>query len=303
MEMDLYRELCEAIGEDCVKTQEPMCKHTTFRIGGNADFFVTPDSVESVKKVVEICDKKQIPCYVIGNGSNLLVSDEGFRGVILQIGNQLSGYECLDGVWKVQAGAMLTKVANEMAKEGYTGMEFAVGIPGTVGGAVTMNAGAYGGEIKDVVTKAVVLKKNGEVITLEKDQLQLGYRTSIIAKEEYVVLEVEFRLEKGNLQEIKEVCDKNTKARIEKQPLEFPSAGSTFKRPEGYFAGKLIMDAGLRGYSVGDAQVSEKHCGFLINKGKATAKDMLSLIEYIQKEVKEKYGVTLETEVKMLGFH
>lgn len=301
--MDLYRKLCEAVGEGCVKTQEPMYKHTTFRIGGNADFFVTPDSVEGVKKVVEICGEKKIPCYVIGNGSNLLVSDEGFRGVILQIGNQLSGCEKSQDVWKVQAGAMLTKIANEMAREGYTGMEFAVGIPGTVGGAVTMNAGAYGGEIKDVITKAVVLKRNGEILTLNKEQLQLGYRTSVIAKEEYVVLEVEFRLEKGNVQEIKELCDRNTKARLEKQPLEFPSAGSTFKRPEGYFAGKLIMDAGLRGYSVGDAQVSEKHCGFLINKGKATAKDMVSLIQYIQKKVKETYGVTLETEVKMIGFH
>lgn len=303
MEMDLYRELCEVIGEGCVKTQEPMCKHTTFRIGGNADFFVTPDSVEGVKKVVEICMKKEIPCYVIGNGSNLLVSDEGFRGVILQIGNQISGCEKSQGVWKVQAGAMLTKIANEMAKEGYTGMEFAVGIPGTVGGAVTMNAGAYGGEIKDVITKAVVLKRNGEILTLNNEQLQLGYRTSVIAKEEYVVLEVEFQLEKGNVQEIKEICDRNTKARLEKQPLEFPSAGSTFKRPEGYFAGKLIMDAGLRGYSVGDAQVSEKHCGFLINKGKATAQDMVSLIRHIQKKVQETYGVTLETEVKMIGFH
>ena len=189
-----------------------------------------------------------------------------------------------------------------MAKEGYKGMEFAVGIPGTVGGAVTMNAGAYGGEIKDVIVKAVVLDKNGEMLTLTKEELQLGYRTSVIAKEGYVVLETEFSLEQGDAEEILKVCKENTKARVEKQPLESPSAGSTFKRPEGYFAGKLIMDAGLRGFSMGDAQVSEKHCGFLINKGNATAKDMRQLIKHVQETVKEKYGVTLETEVKMIGF-
>lgn len=302
MEVNLYKELCEIAGEDCVKQNEPMKKHTTFRMGGDADIFVEPDNVEAVQNVIKLCKEKNIPWYVIGNGSNLLVSDEGFRGVILQIGSRLCAYEKEQGVWKVQAGAMLTKIAKEMAKEGYKGMEFAVGIPGTVGGAVTMNAGAYGGEIKDTIVKVVVVDKNGEVITLSKEELQLGYRTSVIAKEGYVVLEAEFSLEQGDTEEIMKICNENTKARVEKQPLEYPSAGSTFKRPEGYFAGKLIMDAGLRGFSVGDAQVSEKHCGFLINKGNATASDMCQLIEHVQKVVKENYGVTLETEVKMIGF-
>ena len=302
METNLYKELCNITGEDCVKLQETMDKHTTFRIGGKADYFVEPDSIEGIAGVVKLCEERNIPWYVIGNGSNLLISDKGFSGVILQVGNKLSACELKEGIWKVQAGAMLTKVANEMAKAGYQGMEFAVGIPGTIGGAVTMNAGAYGGEIKDVIVKAVVLNKNGEVLTLNKEELQLGYRSSVVAKEGYVVLEAEFQLEQGDAEEILNLCRQNTKARVEKQPLEYPSAGSTFKRPEGYFAGKLIMDAGLRGFSIGDAQVSEKHCGFLINKGNATAKDMCDLIKHIQNTVEEKYGVILETEVKMIGF-
>lgn len=302
MENILYNELCEAIGKDRVKQEEPMSQHTTFKVGGNAEYFVAPDSIEGIKAVVEVCKKHKVPYYVCGNGSNLLVSDEGFRGVILQIFHNLNECKMEKGKITVQAGMLLTKVAKLISQDGYTGMEFAIGIPGTIGGAVAMNAGAYGGEIKDVITKATVLNKEGQVLTLNKEELELGYRTSIITREEYIVLEAEFELEQGKQEEIKALCEKNSKARIEKQPLEFPSAGSTFKRPEGYFAGKLIMDAGLRGYTIGGAQVSEKHCGFIINKGNAKAKDVLDLIQYVQKKVMEEYQVTLETEVKMLGF-
>ncbi len=302
MENRLYQELCKAVGESNVLLEEPMCKHTTFKVGGNATYFVTPESVEGVKRTVELCRESQTPYYIVGNGSNLLVSDEGFSGVILQIYGKMNHCEMSEGKIKAQAGALLTKVANQISKAGYTGMEFAVGIPGTVGGAVAMNAGAYGGEIKDVITSALVLKKDGELIRLSKDQLKLGYRSSVVIEQEYIVLEAEFELEKGEPEEIQAICDKNTKARVEKQPLEYPSAGSTFKRPEGYFAGKLIMDAGLRGFTVGGAQVSEKHCGFVINKGDATAKDVVDLITQVQEKVQETFGVTLETEVKMIGF-
>lgn len=302
MKNNIYDQLCEAAGEECVKLNENMSKHTTFRIGGAAEYFVAPRTTEGVVGTLKLCREQQIPFYVIGNGSNILVSDEGVSGVILQIGNGLSDMNFQEGRLVVQAGTMLTKAANLAARQGYTGMEFAVGIPGTVGGAIAMNAGAYGGEIKDVIVSATVLTKEGKLLTLTRGELELGYRSSRIAREQYVVLEAEFCLEPGNAEEIKAACEKNMKARMEKQPLEYPSAGSTFKRPKGYFAGKLIMDAGLRGFQVGDAQVSEKHCGFLINRGKATAEDMQKLIQQVQTRVQETYGVTLEPEVKMIGF-
>ena len=302
MENRLYEELCKAVGESNVLVEEPMCKHTTFKVGGNAAFFVTPEDVEAVKCALKVCRESGVPYYIVGNGSNLLVSDEGFPGVIVQICNKMNAFEIKEGKIKAQAGSLLTKVANQISKAGYTGMEFAVGIPGTVGGAVAMNAGAYGGEIKDVITSALVLTRDGEVSRLNKEDLKLGYRSSSVIEQQYIVLEAEFELEKGQIEKIQAICDENTKARVEKQPLEYPSAGSTFKRPEGYFAGKLIMDAGLRGFTVGGAQVSEKHCGFVINKGNATAKDVLDLIVQVQEKVQETFGVTLETEVKMIGF-
>lgn len=302
MENRLYQELCKAIGESNVFLEEPMRKHTTFKVGGNAACLVTPETAEDVKCIIKLCRQNHIPYYVMGNGSNLLVSDEGFGGVIVQIYSNMNRCEITEGDIQVQAGALLTKVANQISKAGYTGMEFAVGIPGTIGGAVAMNAGAYGGEIKDVITSALVLTKEGEVIRLNKEELNLAYRTSAVTQQEHIVLEAEFHLVKGNIEEIRSICDRNTKARIQKQPLEYPSAGSTFKRPEGYFAGKLIMDAGLRGFSIGGAQVSEKHCGFVINKGNATAADVMAVITQVQKKVAEEFGVTLETEVKTIGF-
>lgn len=302
MENRLYQELCKVVGADNVLLEEPMWKHTTFKVGGNAAYFVTPENAEGVKHTVRLCRENHVPYYVVGNGSNLLVSDEGFSGVILQICSKMNDCELEEGKAVAQAGVLLTKVANQVSKAGYTGMEFAVGIPGTVGGAVAMNAGAYGGEIKDIIKSALVLTQEGEIVRLNREELKLGYRSSAVTAQEYIVLEAEFQLEKGIMEEIQAVCDKNMKARVEKQPLEYPSAGSTFKRPEGYFAGKLIMDAGLRGFTVGGAQVSEKHCGFVINKGNATAKDVADLIAQVQEKVQKTFGVTLETEVKMIGF-
>lgn len=305
MKDNIYKELCQFTKGENVKIKEPMKLRTTFRIGGEADYFVTPQSSEEIKNIVTFCEKQNIPYFVCGNGSNLLVSDDGYRGVVIQLGKNFasSSRENVEGHYvRVQAGAMLTAVANKICRAGYTGMEFAVGIPGTIGGAVAMNAGAYGGEMKDVIVSVLILTKEGEMKTLSKEALELGYRSSVILKKDYVVLEVVLQLIPGDPEEIKELCDKNTRARMEKQPLEYPSAGSTFKRPEGYFAGKLIMDAGLRGYCIGDAQVSEKHCGFLINRKEATAEQMLALIHHVQKTVKNLYGVSLETEVKFLGF-
>ena len=299
--MELYNRLCTITKQENVMKDEPMKKHTTFRIGGPADYFVTPESKEEIQAIVELCKKEEIPYSVIGNGSNLLVGDKGYRGVILQIFKKMNQIRVEENKIYAGAGALLSKIAATALSESLTGFEFAAGIPGTLGGGVAMNAGAYGGEIKDCIVSAKVLTKEGERVVLKKEDLQLSYRNSVILQKGYLVLEATFSFEKGNPAEIQEEIKELNKRRREKQPLEYPSAGSTFKRPEGYFAGKLIMDAGLRGFQVGGAQVSEKHCGFLINAGGATASDVMELIRQIQAKVKEQFGVTLEPEVKFLG--
>jgi UDP-N-acetylmuramate dehydrogenase len=278
-----------------------MKKHTTFRIGGPADYYVMPRSAEEIAKVLQVCQDAQMPYYILGNGSNLLVSDEGYRGVVIQIFKNFNEIQVEGTKIRAKAGALLSKIAHVALDEELTGFEFAAGIPGTLGGAAVMNAGAYGGEMKDVLETVTVLTKEGEVLTLKKEELELGYRTSIIAKKGYLVLEAVLSLKKGVREEIAGVMEELKEKRVTKQPLEYPSAGSTFKRPEGYFAGKLIMDAGLRGFAVGDAKVSEKHCGFVINKGNASAADVRSLMSQVAGIVKEQTGVTLEPEVKMLG--
>lgn len=279
---------------------EPMSKHTTFRIGGKADLFVSADEKSLPQLLKEAADEK-IPVTIIGNGSNLLVGDGGIRGLVIEIGKGMDNIEISDNVMTVGAGTLLSKAANAAATHGLSGMEFAAGIPGSVGGAVVMNAGAYGGEMKDIIMDVDVITREGEYRRLSLEELELSYRHSCIIENEYIVVRARLMLQEKDETQIRQVMEDLKNRRIEKQPLNFPSAGSTFKRPEGYFAGKLIMDAGLRGYSVGGAQVSEKHCGFVINKGDATATDVVKLMNDVRDKVMEEFGVELEPEVKMIG--
>ena len=297
----IENKFCTCLGSDNVKLQEPMSKHTTFRIGGPADFYLCPHSTKEVQQTVQICKEENLPYFILGNGSNLLVSDKGYRGVIIQLWKNFSDISVKDCCITAKAGALLSKVAAEALEEGLTVMEFASGIPGTIGGAVFMNAGAYGGEMKDIIKEVKVLDDQGEVRVLSNEEMKLGYRTSIVKEKGYTVLSAVLQLKKGDVSVIRETMEDLKNRRTSKQPLDMPSAGSTFKRPEGYFAGKLIMDSGLRGFSMGGAQVSEKHCGFVVNKGGATAEDVTALIREVQRRVKEKFGVELETEVRFLG--
>ena len=297
----IENKFCACLGSDNVYRNESMKRHTTFRIGGPADYYLCPHSAKEIQKVVEICREEKLPYFILGNGSNLLVSDQGYRGVVIQLWKNVSDIRVEGCLIHAKAGASLAKIAAEALEEGLTGMEFAAGIPGTLGGAVVMNAGAYGGEMKDILKEVLVMDQQGRIFTLEKKDLKLGYRTSAVKEKGYIVLAAVLELRPGDREEIRKLMDDLKQKRVEKQPLDLPSAGSTFKRPEGYFAGKLIMDAGLRGFSVGGAQVSEKHCGFVVNTGGASASDVLTLIREVQKRVREKFGVELETEVKFLG--
>ncbi len=297
----IENKFCACLGSDNVYRNEPMKRHTTFRIGGPADYYLCPHSAKEIQKVVEICREEKLPYFILGNGSNLLVSDQGYRGVVIQLWKNVSDIRVEGCLIQAKAGASLAKIAAEALEEGLTGMEFAAGIPGTLGGAVVMNAGAYGGEMKDILKEVLVMDQQGRIFTLEKKDLKLGYRTSAVKEKGYIVLAAVLELRPGDREEIRKLMEDLKQKRVEKQPLDLPSAGSTFKRPEGYFAGKLIMDAGLRGFSVGGAQVSEKHCGFVVNTGGASASDVLTLIREVQKRVREKFGVELETEVKFLG--
>lgn len=301
MNQKVIEKFWNLLGKDRVLVDEPMKGHTTFRIGGPADFFLLPSTVDEVRGILEICREEELPYFTLGNGSNLLVSDKGYRGVIIQLYRNFSNISVEGNEICASSGALLSQIAAAARNASLTGFEFAGGIPGTLGGAVFMNAGAYGGELKDVLKEAVVMTEQGEILTLPVEKLDMGYRTSRIKKAGYLVLEARLVLEQGDMDKIRDITKDLTEKRVSKQPLEYPSAGSTFKRPEGYFAGKLIMDAGLRGYQVGDAQVSEKHCGFVINKGNATAADVLTLIENVREKVQEQFGVTLEPEVKFLG--
>jgi UDP-N-acetylmuramate dehydrogenase len=298
---EIRKMFCDLLGEDRVFTEEAMSQHTTFKIGGPADYFLMPDKGEDVGRVIKICKEKEIPYFILGNGSNLLVGDGGYRGAVIQIYRNMSSVTVEGNEITAQAGALLSAVAAAAKNASLTGFEFAGGIPGTIGGAVVMNAGAYGGEMKDVLTEVTVMNAEGDIFTLPTEELELGYRTSIIKTAGYIVLEAKIRLKEGNPEVIRETMKNLTIRRTTKQPLEYPSAGSTFKRPEGYFAGKLIMDSGLAGYQVGGAQVSEKHCGFVINAGDATARDVRTLMDNVRDIVYKKYGVTLEPEVKFLG--
>lgn len=278
-----------------------MKKHITFRVGGPAACFLTPSTKEQIREILHICQEEKTPYFILGNGSNLLVSDQGFDGVVLQVYKNMNQVTVEGEHLRVQAGALLSATARKALEAGLTGMEFAAGIPGTMGGAAVMNAGAYGGEMKDILESVTVLTPEGEQKELKNEELQLGYRTSVVKEKGYIVLEAVLSLKKGDPKAIKSRMDELKEQRVTKQPLEYPSAGSTFKRPEGYFAGKLVQDAGLRGFRVGDAMVSEKHCGFVINAGEATAAQVDELMKQVSAKVREQFGVTLEPEVKRLG--
>lgn len=306
-ESEIVKKLIEINGEQQVSMSEPMSRHTTFRIGGPAKVFVSPDNIEKIIKTIELLKKEEMEYFILGNGSNLLVADKGYTGIIVSTENiKSASIEKEDGELTyicAEAGAMLSKVSVLAAESSLTGFEFAGGIPGTIGGAVSMNAGAYGGEIKDVIVSADVLMEDGKVIRFTKDELELSYRNSIIQKEkQLIVLAAEFAFKKGNKSEILAKMKDFSQRRRDKQPLEYASAGSTFKRPEGYFAGKLIDDAGLRGYRVGNVMVSEKHCGFVVNVGGGTCEEAKAVIAHVKDEVEKQFGVTLELEVRKLGW-
>lgn len=301
MILRIKERFCDLLGAENALTDEPMCEHTTFRIGGPADYFLTPGSADALAGVLKICREETLPFFILGNGSNLLVSDRGYRGAVIQLYRNQSEIRVEGTRIRAQAGALLSGIASAARNASLTGFEFAGGIPGTLGGAVVMNAGAYGGELKDVLVEVTVMTTEGEIRTIPAEKLEMGYRTSIVKTAGYLVLEAVLALEKGDPDAIRDRMRELNEQRTSKQPLEYPSAGSTFKRPEGYFAGKLIMDSGLRGYRVGGAQVSEKHCGFVINAGGATAEDVRTLMQNVSDIVFEKFGVRLEPEVKFLG--
>lgn len=289
------------VGEDNLLVDEPMCEHTTFEVGGPADFYVIPEDFDEVRGVISACKDAGVEYFVLGCGSDLLVSDEGYRGVVVAVADGLTGVSVEDGQICCQAGVGLRE-ASEMACElGLSGLEFACGIPGSVGGACFMNAGAYGGCVADVLKEVRVLLPDGSVADVAAEDLALGYRKSRVAEEGWVVLSATFDLDRGDPEKIRATMDDLTRQREEKQPLDMPSAGSTFKRPEGYFAGKLITDAGLKGYRSGGAMVSKKHAGFVVNAGDATAADVHAVIEHVQDEVERQFGVRLEPEVRFVG--
>ncbi|MBQ4473714.1 MAG: UDP-N-acetylmuramate dehydrogenase [Lachnospiraceae bacterium] len=309
MDLNFYRELTKIVPAERVKLDEPLKNHTTIRLGGPAEYYVTPESPEQLRQILFLTTAQEVDCYILGNGSNVIFSDKGYKGVVVKMGppqdliSILDGEEEGMGVIRVGAGASLARVAMQAAEAGLTGMEFAAGIPGTVGGALLMNAGAYGGEMKDVVKDVLVINSMGRYENYTCKQLRYGYRYSILQEDTNVIVGATLVLRRGDKEEIlAKITDLNNRRR-EKQPLEYPSAGSTFKRPEGYFAGKLIEDAGLKGYRVGDMMISEKHAGFMINVGEGTTHDAVQLIMDVQDRVEEKFGVFLEPEVRIVGYH
>lgn len=285
------------VPEENIHLQEPMALHTTFRVGGDADCLIELEEEEQARQVYRYLNMVEVPFFVLGNGSNTLVKDEGYSGVMLRIGKKFSAIEVEGTCMRVQAGALLSQVSKTAMEHGLSGLEFASGIPGTVGGGVIMNAGAYGGEMSQVVTDVTVVNKEGELLLLDNETMEFGYRYSSIRNQPFLVTQVSFKLQQANPLEIQARMEELTVKRRQKQPLEYPSAGSTFKRPDGYFAGELIMNAGLRGFQIGGARVADKHCGFIVNMGNATAADVLDVIEEVQERVKERFGVELQTEI------
>lgn len=297
----IYKELLNILDEENIKVDEPMKKHISFKVGGPADFLVKPKTEEELRNVVEFAKKENVPFIVIGNGSNLLVKDGGIRGIVIELSDNFNNYEIDGNIIKAQSGALLAIIGRNAMKNSLTGFEFAAGIPGTLGGALAMNAGAYGGEMKQVVKTVRLMDRDGNIFELSNEEMKFEYRRSLLTTKDYIVLSAVIELQPGNVEEIKEIMADYSNRRSTKQPLNFPSAGSTFKRPEGHFSAKLIDDCGLRGLNLRGAQVSDKHCGFVINSGGATAKDILDLMFIVKSTVNAKFGIMLEEEVKILG--
>lgn len=300
MRREFIDKLLTIVDKNNLYLDEPMSKHTTFRIGGNADVFIEI-AADEIESVIEACNSDDVTYTVIGNGSNVLVGDKGIRGVTISIGKRMSDIKVDGDVVEAEAGALLSKTANNALNANLSGMEFASGIPGSVGGAVLMNAGAYGGEIKDIIVSANVLTPKGVVKCYPNEELELSYRHSKIMDEGGIILSAKFKLKQGNYDDIKSTMQELNGRRVDKQPLNYPSAGSTFKRPEGHFAGKLIEDSNLRGYRVGGAMVSDKHCGFVVNVDNASAMDVRNLMSDVSKKVYENSKVRLEPEVRFIG--
>lgn len=297
----IYKELLNILDEENIKVDEPMKKHISFKVGGPADFLVKPKTEEELRNVIEFAKKENVPFIVIGNGSNLLVKDGGIRGIVIELSDNFNNYEIDGNIIKAQSGALLAIIGRNAMKNSLTGFEFAAGIPGTLGGALAMNAGAYGGEMKQVVKTVRLMDRDGNIFELSNEEMKFEYRRSLLTTKDYIVLSAVIELQPGNVEEIKEIMADYSNRRSTKQPLNFPSAGSTFKRPEGHFAAKLIDDCGLRGLNLRGAQVSDKHCGFVINSGGAAAKDILDLMFIVKSTVNAKFGIMLEEEVKILG--
>ncbi len=301
MSASMYDYIRTIVPEERLLFHEPMNRHTTFRVGGEAECMAVVETKDELSQLVSYLGRIEQEYFILGNGSNLLVGDKGYRGIVVKLGSRLSAVRVESDHIAAGAGALLSQVASAARDAGLSGMEFAAGIPGSIGGGIVMNAGAYGGEMKQIVQMVRVMDKEGEILTLDNDTMEFGYRTSIIRNRPFIVLGVVLKLTPGNKDEIRAKMEDLMKQRKSKQPLEYPSAGSTFKRPEGYYAGKLIMDAGLRGYRIGGAQVSEKHCGFVINSGGASAADIREVIEEVQERVRDRFHVRLEPEVIFLG--
>lgn len=297
----LYNKLKDEIGIKNIHMNEPMNKHTSFRVGGPADIFIAPSNLEELKKLMVYVKQEGIPMLIIGNGSNLVVKDGGIRGIVINILDNFNNISVKDDIIEADTGVLLSKISNTAMRNSLSGLEFASGIPGTLGGAVVMNAGAYGEQIGDLVIKSEYIDMDGNIHMLEGEAQEFSYRKSFYSNKKVIVLKAVLKLVKSNMSDIKEKMTGLMLQRNEKQPLSYPSAGSIFKRPEGYYAGKLIEDAGLKGYIQGDAQISDKHTGFIVNKGRARASDIIHLIEYARDMVKMKFGVELETEVKIVG--
>lgn len=297
----IYNSLLNILNKEDILIDEPMSKHISFRVGGPADILVKPSSEDQIKDILTFAKKENIPYLIIGNGSNLLVRDGGIRGIVIKIAENFNDFSIEGTTVTAQSGAMLSFMGKAIMRNNLTGFEFAAGIPGTLGGAIAMNAGAYGGEMKDIVKSVRLIDSQGNIVELSNEEMQFAYRKSILSKEEYIVLSAVMELKEGNYEEIRDIMKDLTNKRVTKQPLNLPSAGSTFKRPEGYFAAKLIEDCGLKGLTLRGAQVSDKHCGFVVNLGGAQAKDILDLIYVVKITVYSKFGVMLEEEVKILG--